>query len=367
VQLDGRTIQGDFYRYGFQNQEKDDEIKGVGNSVNYTFRMHDPRVGRFFAVDPLASEYPDLSPFQFSSNRVVDFVEVEGLEGTKAQFNASIGMSMTLTKNTSVSVSASLSLTTQTFLTKTSVSSEFFAKGKVNFQLNSTPSGYYSFGGMIGSGNNANQAGIMTSGNSNGNNYGISDFRPSLGYGLNSETSINGNDFKGVGVSTNTTLDRNSKTELLVSARMDLGGVNFNDYSTINSTNNFFDLNRKTNESTFSFTYSVKNQSFGVNFGHLSANTLIESFGDGIYPSSIGGNTLNKMGIQAGGTYSFKKGIENVNTSLMIGGSKNPISSKKIGGIQSLQFNYNFKGKQKGATVQTGAGVSTNNNGQKIY
>lgn len=42
------------YRYGFQGQEKDDELKGEGNSLNYTFRMHDPRVGRFFAVDPLA-------------------------------------------------------------------------------------------------------------------------------------------------------------------------------------------------------------------------------------------------------------------------------------------------------------------------
>ncbi|MBN9285320.1 hypothetical protein [Flavobacterium sp.] len=31
------------YRYGFQGQEKDDELKGgEGNSLNYTFRMHDP-------------------------------------------------------------------------------------------------------------------------------------------------------------------------------------------------------------------------------------------------------------------------------------------------------------------------------------
>jgi hypothetical protein len=28
------------YRYGFQNQEKDDEVKGAGNSVNYKYRMH---------------------------------------------------------------------------------------------------------------------------------------------------------------------------------------------------------------------------------------------------------------------------------------------------------------------------------------
>jgi RHS repeat-associated protein len=70
----------DTYRYGFQGQEKDDEIKGEGNSLNYTFRMHDPRVGRFFAVDPLSPEYPWLSPYQFSANRPIDMIEREGLE-----------------------------------------------------------------------------------------------------------------------------------------------------------------------------------------------------------------------------------------------------------------------------------------------
>jgi len=69
------------YRYGFQGQEKDDEIKGEGNSLNYTFRMHDPRVGRFFAVDPLFKEYPELTPFQFASNSPIDMVELEGMEG----------------------------------------------------------------------------------------------------------------------------------------------------------------------------------------------------------------------------------------------------------------------------------------------
>ena len=42
--------------------------------------MHDPRVGRFFAVDPLAPEYPWNSVYAFSENRVIDGVELEGLE-----------------------------------------------------------------------------------------------------------------------------------------------------------------------------------------------------------------------------------------------------------------------------------------------
>jgi hypothetical protein len=37
-------------------------------------------VGRFFAVDPLAKKYPHNSPYAFSENNVIAFVELEGLE-----------------------------------------------------------------------------------------------------------------------------------------------------------------------------------------------------------------------------------------------------------------------------------------------
>ncbi|MEP3311292.1 RHS repeat domain-containing protein, partial [Ekhidna sp.] len=68
------------YRYGFQGQEMDNEIKGEGNSLNYTFRMHDPRVGRFFATDPLEHNYPWNSPYSFSENNVLAYNELEGKE-----------------------------------------------------------------------------------------------------------------------------------------------------------------------------------------------------------------------------------------------------------------------------------------------
>lgn len=71
------------YRYGFQGQELDNEIKGEGNSLNYTFRMHDPRAGRFFAVDPLTADYPWNSPYAFSENDVIGAIELEGLEKLK--------------------------------------------------------------------------------------------------------------------------------------------------------------------------------------------------------------------------------------------------------------------------------------------
>jgi RHS repeat-associated protein len=80
VQLSERTISGDGYRFGFQGQEGDNEIKGSGNSINYKYRMHDPRIGRFFAVDPLTASYPHNSPYAFSENNVINAVELEGLE-----------------------------------------------------------------------------------------------------------------------------------------------------------------------------------------------------------------------------------------------------------------------------------------------
>jgi len=82
------------YRYGFQGQEMDDELKGEGNSLNYTYRMHDPRVGRFFAVDPLAPQYPHNSPYAFSENSTIAFVELEGLERYFAADGSSLGQSI---------------------------------------------------------------------------------------------------------------------------------------------------------------------------------------------------------------------------------------------------------------------------------
>ena len=49
--------------------------------------MHDPRVGRFLSLDPLASKYPWNSPYVFSENKVIDAIELEGLEQQKYYLN----------------------------------------------------------------------------------------------------------------------------------------------------------------------------------------------------------------------------------------------------------------------------------------
>ena len=41
------------YRYGFNGMERDDEIKGSGNSYTTEFRLLDPRLGRWPSTDPV--------------------------------------------------------------------------------------------------------------------------------------------------------------------------------------------------------------------------------------------------------------------------------------------------------------------------
>jgi len=75
-----RSTNSSSYKYGFQGQEMDDEVKGKGNSLAYKYRMHDPRIGRFFAIDPLSAKYPHYTPYSFSGNKVIYAIELEGLE-----------------------------------------------------------------------------------------------------------------------------------------------------------------------------------------------------------------------------------------------------------------------------------------------
>ena len=78
--MPGRNSNSGDYAYGFQGQLIDNEIKGTGNSINFEYRMHDPRLGRFLSIDPLSKKYPFYSPYSFSGNRVIDCIEMEGLE-----------------------------------------------------------------------------------------------------------------------------------------------------------------------------------------------------------------------------------------------------------------------------------------------
>jgi len=71
------------YRYGFNGKENDSEVKGEGNWLDYGMRVEDPRLMRFFSVDPLTRKYPMLTPYQFSSNSPIANIDLDGLEAWK--------------------------------------------------------------------------------------------------------------------------------------------------------------------------------------------------------------------------------------------------------------------------------------------
>ncbi|MEO8588693.1 MAG: DUF5675 family protein [Flavobacteriales bacterium] len=89
--LHGRSFSSSWYRYLFQGQEHDDEMNGsLGSSYAYEFRIHDPRVGRFLSLDPLAKKYPQWAPYAFSGNQVVASRELEGLEPDEDRMNVGV-------------------------------------------------------------------------------------------------------------------------------------------------------------------------------------------------------------------------------------------------------------------------------------
>jgi len=62
----------------FQNQEFDDVFDI--DYYEFKYREHDPQIGRFIQIDPLANKYPYNSTYAFSENKVINGIELEGLE-----------------------------------------------------------------------------------------------------------------------------------------------------------------------------------------------------------------------------------------------------------------------------------------------
>jgi RHS repeat-associated protein len=50
-------IEVGIYRFGFNGQEKDDEVKVEGNSLDFGARIYDSRLGRWLSLDPLQAKY----------------------------------------------------------------------------------------------------------------------------------------------------------------------------------------------------------------------------------------------------------------------------------------------------------------------
>ena len=66
------------YRYGFNGAEKDNEIKGEGNSLDFGARMYDSRLGRWLSLDPLMHKYAGVSAYNFCLNNPNIYVDKDG-------------------------------------------------------------------------------------------------------------------------------------------------------------------------------------------------------------------------------------------------------------------------------------------------
>ncbi|MDA7502335.1 hypothetical protein N8482_03575 [Chitinophagales bacterium] len=65
--------------FGFNGHENDDEVKGVGNSVNFGARIYDPRLGKFLSVDPWTYKYSWQTPYAYHRNSPINFIDWKGL------------------------------------------------------------------------------------------------------------------------------------------------------------------------------------------------------------------------------------------------------------------------------------------------
>jgi len=78
--MDGRSEQDSTYRYGFNGKEKDQSGEFGMTSYDYGFRIYNPAIAKFLSVDPLASQYAELTPYQFASNTPIWAKDIDGLE-----------------------------------------------------------------------------------------------------------------------------------------------------------------------------------------------------------------------------------------------------------------------------------------------
>ena len=77
-EMPGRTFNSTSYRYGFNGKEKDDEVKGSGNSYDFGDRIYDPRIGRWLSIDKRFKDYVPYTPYGFALNNPIYLVDADG-------------------------------------------------------------------------------------------------------------------------------------------------------------------------------------------------------------------------------------------------------------------------------------------------
>jgi RHS repeat-associated protein len=79
MQMPGRVQSTGEYRFGFNGMEQDNDVKGQGNSLDFSYRFYDSRIGKFLSIDPIGYNYPYYSPYQFAGNKPIIAIDYIGL------------------------------------------------------------------------------------------------------------------------------------------------------------------------------------------------------------------------------------------------------------------------------------------------
>lgn len=79
-QMPSRAFNAGNYRYGFNGKENDNEVKGVGNSLDFEARMYDSRLGKWLSVVLLYKTYVEHSPYRFATNNPILYLDFDGRE-----------------------------------------------------------------------------------------------------------------------------------------------------------------------------------------------------------------------------------------------------------------------------------------------
>ncbi|SHN29532.1 Metallopeptidase toxin 2 [Chitinophaga sp. CF418] len=84
VRVGGKCVGG--YRYGFNGQEKSEEINGEGNGYTAMFWEYDPRIGRRWNIDPVIKPWQgDYVTFSNDPINKVDPLGVDDYFNSKGQ------------------------------------------------------------------------------------------------------------------------------------------------------------------------------------------------------------------------------------------------------------------------------------------
>jgi RHS repeat-associated protein len=75
------------YRFGFNGMERDDELKGAGNSLDFGARIYDSRLGKWMSPDPWERSYPGFSTYSGFLNNPVFIIDPTGKGGKSSLVN----------------------------------------------------------------------------------------------------------------------------------------------------------------------------------------------------------------------------------------------------------------------------------------